>query len=109
MTGQEHTPGPWRWGSVEVSTLAMGARFTGLWPADMPEDLGIMLAHEAADLIASKCILREDDDPETRINEANANLIAAAPDLLEAAEAALEDRIGWRRMMRAALAKARGE
>lgn len=42
-----------------------------------------------------------------QVAQANAWLIAAAPEMLEALEAALRDEVGWRRKARQAVEKAR--
>lgn len=82
MTNQ-HTPGPWRF---EESTKTIRAVPQNYWLATMDSWDG------AVD------------------HEANARLIAAAPDLLEALELALVATDGnWEDRARAAIAKARGQ
>jgi len=89
-TKTKHTPGPWEWGDLP------GGRFTNelvVRPAgEFPH--GEWIADVGS---------RYDDE-----RRANAALIAAAPDLLAAAQAALEDRLGWRRELRRAVEKATG-
>ena len=94
-----HTPGPWE------------ARKGAGWYVARPRYGGATLAvgMEAVTLVTSPSETQWNDDAES---EANARLIAAAPDLLEA----LENLIEWEwkisgliKNARAAIAKARGE
>ena len=88
MTDSKHTPGPWRW----------GASFDDLrpvWYSEMSQGAGYISW----------------DDEERK--EANARLIAAAPDLLEALESIIvDDSWGLEHNVymkcRAAIKKARG-
>lgn len=83
MTDQ-HTPGPWRF---EESTKTVRTVLQNYW------------------------LVRLDSWDAGEVNhEANARLIAAAPDLLEALELALVATDGvWEDKARAAIAKARGQ
>lgn len=83
MEKMKHTPGPWKISDLNVDV-------------DGEED--ILIEHEGFPLCAVRgtndmsCI--DDDDEIERINNeviANANLIATAPDLLEALEAFVTD------------------
>lgn len=78
----QHTPGPWRF---EESTKTIRAVPQNYWLATMDSWDG------AVD------------------HEANARLIAAAPDLLEALEEMVEESINREVKARAAIAKARGQ
>ena len=94
MTENKHTPGPW-----EVHSL-QGAYY---WVSDAESDgqTVCVFNHREMD--------RPDEIP------ANARLIAAAPDLLEACEASLEALsetihcIDLRRQLKRVIAKARGD
>ena len=103
MSAAKHTPGPWRWHIARtmqhlVVDTVEGFRGFGV---SMP-----IMGHRG---------YREEANPGEY--EANARLIAAAPDLLEACEAALTlldsraDENGPDRwlLLRNAIAKARGE
>jgi len=86
----EHTPGPWR---IDPDATFIGDHYVGTDKADIA-----LMADWSLDL-----------EPE---QWANARLIAAAPDLLAALEAAIAVHgatYSWGRNALAALAKARGE
>ena len=88
----EHTPGPWRVGGVE----------------DLRHGRGRQIAADDAKI----CVVYGVRDPDVK---ANANLIAAAPEMLEALRSAmqcLDDFVGdgpTYRMVEAAIAKAEGK
>jgi uncharacterized Rossmann fold enzyme len=98
----KHTPGPWIY-----------SRWWDQFQWDMSDD------DERADLLKAPIIRIETTDGVTvtcchdlaSIREADARLIAAAPDLLAALEALLsyDDMVECADMARAAIAKARGE
>lgn len=94
----KHTPGPW-W----LQADGVG------WYVECTPERGHSVAYVRAEV--------EEDDPDTpdAEKEANARLIAAAPDLLDALKELLdqdehgEDEIWVRNKARAAIAKATGE
>ena len=97
-----HTPGPWRAYTGEVRPQMMYRR-------------NICILEESGERFMA--VAADHHVDQVTEHEANAHLIAAAPDLLEACEEALQ-RLGGRfqaedmqagRTLRAALAKARGE
>jgi hypothetical protein len=102
MNATKWTPGPWQIGS-DFTTLA-GDRKTTLWGSD---------GNQAVTLIQSGLVKWEEQA------DANANLIAAAPELYAALEDAFSDlNLYWRgdftnralaMKIQAALSKARGE
>lgn len=95
----QHTPGPWVvslcgafFTDVRAGDAAIGRRIAGTWVQNQPRT-------------------REGALRTARENEANAHLIAAAPDLLAVAEAVLweDDGLQCAAALRAAIAKAKGE
>lgn len=95
----QHTPGPWL---VSLN----GAFFTDVRARD-----DVIGRRIATTWVQNQPRTREGALRTVRENEANANLIAAAPDLLAAAEAALweDDGLTCAEMLRTAIAKAKGE
>lgn len=102
----KHTPGPWR------AVLYTHPTFT-IWDIVAPES-----AFEPSGRFFGGSLPKADGtEHEYSVNEdmseADAHLIAAAPDLLAACEAALPHHQGGHsdtgRLLRAAIAKARGE
>ena len=80
----KHTPGPWRWTSVDYGpgcfdgTYQEGGPFDALWSDATGKP--VFVTQDASSYIGI-CDFLNDNDP---------HLIAAAPDLLEALEAAVE-------------------
>lgn len=103
----EFTPGPWRIGSLESYDAYTGRPYRNVW---------------AGQVDAAHCIARaiEEDGRGLSDVDANARLIAAAPDLLAALEGLIDEQNGpplvkresqWQEAMvlaRAAIKKARG-
>jgi hypothetical protein len=90
----KHTPGPWRIGDAGMTVF--GPKVEG----------------KLADIVAQ--LFRPKTTAESQIRKANARLIAAAPDLLEACRAGLSvceaESANWQaEIIRAAIAKATGE
>lgn len=103
----KHTPGPWHY-SGEISPCGYEVKH--------PLYCGEVRADESDRYLGSVCEIQSADHVDGISNEeaeANARLIAAAPELLDACEACLarddiaDDELGV--MLRAAIAKARGE
>lgn len=94
----KHTPGPWE------------VMFAGSSKAGQPFKIDEAYVY-APNTQDDTAICADIIDPVTQeISEANARLIAAAPDLLEACQLALDsDDKAVRRFLRAAIAKAKGE
>lgn len=94
---KKHTPGPWKWVELE---------FCGKYHA-LQDQSGVVICDDGS--------ASGEYSPEIDVNGANARLIAAAPELLEALEYMLEtcpgiDNAGdeARKQARSAIAKARG-
>jgi len=102
----EHTPGPWRIGSLASYDGYTGQPFRNVWAGQ----------DEAATVVARAI---RSEGAMTNDVDADATLIAAAPDLLEALEEVVKDALGyvertgqsifWLENARAAIAKAKGE
>lgn len=96
----KHTPGPWRQSTVNPCSVNKGGGKTAI---------GITTTHGTDDQNYTEFFPSKDEA------EANARLIAAAPELLGALETLTEqaERAGWNGMSvhaaRAAIAKATGE
>ena len=81
----KHTPGPWAWGNMleEVEASA--------------PDLAELVAYGPEDSKGNRAIIDvlgisgRDDDSLFKVSEADARLIACAPELLEALKGVLED------------------
>ena len=92
-TENKHTPGPWKAEYEEYGEeIWFGGGNCGTW-------------------YVGPCYLGGDgDDPEKKVvMDANARLIAAAPDMLEALEWYADDTSSQGDIARAAIAKARGQ
>lgn len=79
-----HSPGPWRWVPFEN------------W------DGGLQAADDS-------WVIMNDEDDACPENEADARLLAAAPDLLEALEGMTKDTVAWESKARALIACVKGE
>lgn len=103
MSTAKHTPGPW---TLETVTTAVGiCHKIGPFPPRRPDDVTTRSACLYADY-PSGC------NPADEELKANARLIAAAPELLEALEAITEPydtSLPEYKVARAAIAKAKGE
>ena len=69
MTTTKHTPGPWEIGDIEDGWVEIDSRISNI------HHLGL-----------AKVVWKMEDDEKTPRCEANARLIAAAPEMLEALE-----------------------
>ena len=109
MSQSEHTPGPWAWNRYEFRD-----GFYGLYSGDLP----VLYPQRENDGDDGDAWFSSDEDyyGETALKEADARLIAAAPELLAALQQAvtsMQDH-GWRnehlavRAARAAISKATG-
>lgn len=101
-----HTPGPWKPGYRNINVTAVNAKIGGEVPVCDIRGWGYLTGkgHGALGL---------PHDEAVAIQEANARLIAAAPDFLEAAEMALRDAVAdeqdpWFAALKAAVDKAKG-
>lgn len=92
----KHTPGPW---------IGAGPSFGDPLPRYTTEIVTEWEGDEGDVISICEMPFHHHDDE----NEANARLIAAAPDLLEACKAALSDDQPYIEKCRAAIAKATGE
>ena len=77
QTKVKHTPGPWRLGKYKTTVLADSR--TKSWPDEQTRQRDEVIPY-GGDLIA-----------ESIFNEANARLIATAPELLEVCQAVLKE------------------
>lgn len=98
----QHTPGPWEASFVEESPLAC-ARWIVLGPKPA--------ANKPGNVVCDIEICGEQAATDKEVAAADARLIAAAPDLLIACEAAIlfVDDPYAAKLLRAAIAKARGQ
>ena len=99
MTKTAHTPGPW-----------YAVRNSAFWEVNPQREY----EDDHIPYTVADCCASDPRNPDGGLQEANARLIAAAPDLLEMLELALEsthsdyDLVDWREDARAAITKAKG-
>jgi len=101
----KHTPGPWKIGSEQTDGLGRYAQ--------------VQSSEEFGDIVARVCVAHNANHTLNRSGRANARLIAAAPELLEALELILpyltdgedagDEATALAPIVRAAIAKAKGE
>ena len=85
MSKFRHTPGPWKWGIMDISTAVLHGLRDGIYDVEMASVMHVSPC--------PSCISRAKDNGDTNWkwgrcttpSEYNAKLIAAAPDLLECA------------------------
>lgn len=99
MSDETHTPGPWKVGYQAMDVMATDAK--GDFKVCDIRGWGHLTGKGHGALGLSQ-------DEAVAIQTANANLIAAAPDLLAACKDCLEGQGDWVSMMSAAVAKAEG-
>ncbi len=99
----KHTPGPWEIGCEQTDGLGRYAQ--------------VQSSEEFGDIVARVCVAHKANHTLNRSGRANARLIAAAPELLDALQEIVSaaDGSGWDQLdagfskARAAIAKAKGE
>ena len=112
MKNLKHTPGPWKWGVMDLSTACLHGTSDGVFDLEGAHVLDVSPCES--------CQARQIADGDTEFkwghcmtpNEANARLIAAAPELLEALKSIENDdgripKAIWD-LRNAAIAKAEG-